>query len=193
MKIFLSVLVLIFSLQSWTKADNIKELEIENMTIGDSLLKYFTKKQILSAVENGFNYPKSNEFITILIPVQKGNYDNFQFAIKPNDKNYIIYSIEGEIDYQNNVEKCLDKQKIILQELKNLFTNINQKSNNSPHTLDEKSYTWETYYIFNDGSQIGVFCYDWSKKMFLKNGWRDTLKVVIDSKDFVHFLTYEAY
>ena len=38
MRIFIALLVLIFSLQSWTKADDIRELQIEGMSIGDSLL-----------------------------------------------------------------------------------------------------------------------------------------------------------
>ena len=37
MKIFLSVLILIFNFQSWTKADDIKDFEIEGMSVGDSL------------------------------------------------------------------------------------------------------------------------------------------------------------
>jgi len=34
MRVFISVLVLIFSFQSWTKADDISEFEIEGMSIG---------------------------------------------------------------------------------------------------------------------------------------------------------------
>ena len=46
MRIFLAVLVLIFSLQSWAKADDIKEFEIEGMSVGDSLLDYFSEEEI---------------------------------------------------------------------------------------------------------------------------------------------------
>ena len=46
MKIFISIIFLIFSLQSWTKADDIRDFEIEGMSIGDSLLDYFSKKKI---------------------------------------------------------------------------------------------------------------------------------------------------
>ena len=41
MRIFLAVLVLIFSLQSFTKADDISEFEIEGMSIGDSAVRLF--------------------------------------------------------------------------------------------------------------------------------------------------------
>ena len=73
------------------------------------------------------------------------------------------------------------------------FPNVKTISNNSTHAYDEKSFTWETYFMFNDDSSIGVFCYDWSEDMLKKHGWKDSLKVVIDSKEFVNFLRYEAY
>ena len=40
------VLVLTFSLQSWTKADDISEFEIEGISIGDSLLDHFDENKI---------------------------------------------------------------------------------------------------------------------------------------------------
>ena len=46
MKVFITVLVLIFSFQSWTKADDISDFEIEGMSIGDSLLDSFNQSQI---------------------------------------------------------------------------------------------------------------------------------------------------
>ena len=44
MRVFLTVLILIFSLQSWTKADDIRDFEIEGISIGESLLKYFDEE-----------------------------------------------------------------------------------------------------------------------------------------------------
>ena len=46
MRVFIAVLVLIFSLQSWTKADDIRDFEIEGMSIGDSALDFFSKEEI---------------------------------------------------------------------------------------------------------------------------------------------------
>jgi len=45
MRLFLSVLILFFSFQTWTKADDISEFEIEGMSIGESALDFFTKKK----------------------------------------------------------------------------------------------------------------------------------------------------
>ena len=46
MRVFIAALVLIFSLQSWTKADDISDFQIEGMSIGDSLLDYMNKDEI---------------------------------------------------------------------------------------------------------------------------------------------------
>ena len=54
-RIFIIVLVLVFSLQSWTKADDISELLIEEMSVGDSLLKYMNIDEIKKAEENKNN------------------------------------------------------------------------------------------------------------------------------------------
>ena len=46
MRVFIAVLVLIFSLQSWTRAEDITDIEIEGMSIGDSLLNFFSEEEI---------------------------------------------------------------------------------------------------------------------------------------------------
>ena len=40
MRLFIAVFILILNLQSWTKADDIRDFAIEGMSIGDSLLNF---------------------------------------------------------------------------------------------------------------------------------------------------------
>ena len=40
MRNFLLILILILSFQSWTKADDIRDFQIEEMGIGDSLINF---------------------------------------------------------------------------------------------------------------------------------------------------------
>ena len=51
MKVFITVLVLIFSLHSWTKADDISDFEIEGISIGDSLLDHFSESEVIDLKE----------------------------------------------------------------------------------------------------------------------------------------------
>ena len=62
MRIFLLVLFIIFSYQSWTKADDISEFEIDGMSIGDSLLKYMSINDIKKAEQNKINLPEDVAF-----------------------------------------------------------------------------------------------------------------------------------
>ena len=50
MRVFLSFLILIFSFQSWTKADDIRDFEIEGMSLGDSALNFLVK-EILNTIQ----------------------------------------------------------------------------------------------------------------------------------------------
>jgi len=46
MRTFLTILILFFTFQTWAKADDIRDFEIENMSLYDSALNYFSKKKI---------------------------------------------------------------------------------------------------------------------------------------------------
>jgi hypothetical protein len=51
MRVFIAVLVLIFGLQSLTKADDISDFQVLGMSVGDSALNYFSENEI-----NQFKY-----------------------------------------------------------------------------------------------------------------------------------------
>ena len=65
MRVFIAVLVLIFSLQSWTKADDIRDFEIEGISIGDSLLDHFSENEIKKSLNDKLAYPASDKFSQI--------------------------------------------------------------------------------------------------------------------------------
>ena len=62
MRIFITVLIIIFNLQSWTKADVAKDFEIEGMTIGDSLLDFFTEEEIIKNKQES-QYPNDDHIL----------------------------------------------------------------------------------------------------------------------------------
>ena len=63
MKKFLAILILIFTLQTPSQADDIRDFQIEGMSIGDSLLDYFSKKKILASEVNWYEYLEKNKFL----------------------------------------------------------------------------------------------------------------------------------
>ena len=100
----LLILILTFSFQSLSKADDIRELEIEGISIGDSLLKIFTEKEILKNIVD-YSY-KSDKFTIFEIdsPSKFENYESLQVAFLKKDKNFIIYSISAAIFYDNKID-----------------------------------------------------------------------------------------
>ena len=71
-------------------ADDIKEFEIEGISIGDSLLDYLSKEEIIKGIE--FNKPAyknySNDFGEVYIFDNFESYDRLSFKVKPDDKKY---------------------------------------------------------------------------------------------------------
>ena len=46
MRIYFLILILLFNLQFSSKADDVSDFQIEGMSVGESLLKYFEKYEI---------------------------------------------------------------------------------------------------------------------------------------------------
>ena len=99
MKKFLLILILIFNLQSWTKADDISDFEIEGISIGDSMLKIMSEKEISEA--KNFMY-KSNKWASASKILQNSLFDGIQMEFKSNDPEFIVRSFNAKILYNNN-------------------------------------------------------------------------------------------
>ena len=86
MRILIGVLILIFSFQSLTKADDIRNFQIEGMSIGDSLLDFYSKKELNNALEI-YNYPGGNEYIYYFLESKNNEtYEYVQIHVNPEDK-----------------------------------------------------------------------------------------------------------
>ena len=105
MRVFLTVLILVLTLQSWTKAENISEFEIEGMSIGDSLLDYFSEEEINKNTYDWYDYIDEKKFLTVALEYKKTfeHYEIVDVAIKINDNKYIIYGLSGVFYLDNSV------------------------------------------------------------------------------------------
>ena len=191
MRIFLTVLILIFSLQSWTKADDISDFEIEGISIGDSALDYYSKGYLDSFKKN--YYPKSKKFYFIA-GIDKGleSYGYLQFHLKNNDKKYIVYSVSGMTDYKENINDCYILKKTLITQIKSLFPNSEVlKDKKQKHAADKsgKSFIDTHDFILDSGAKSHVSCSDWHDTM----PWVDKLTVSIISKELRFFINNEAY
>jgi hypothetical protein len=162
------IFLIIFSLQSLTKADDIRDFQIEGMSIGDSALDFFSEEKIKS---NKRNWYKDKKFYGVKIKIQSKNYDYIQLHFKTGDKKYLIHALGGLIDFNNNIEDCYPLKKKVDKELKNLFKNAKIYSNKKrKHSGDKsgKSFITDTFYNLEKGV-IFTACYDLAKKYGTKN------------------------
>ena len=183
-------MILTLSLQSWTKADDISDFEIEGMSVGDSALDYFNISFINEQLSNPKSfYYKNNEFVKIGTKNRNKIYDFTSITIKPNDKKFYIHGLEGRIPFPNNIKECISKRNEIAEQVSNLFTDSEFLTRKDKHSYDK---TGNSIYYTKEiklpgGAEIRIFCMDWSKK--LNERWNDSLRVNLNSEEFMNFLS----
>ena len=197
MRIFLVILILIFTLQTLAKANDITDFEIDGIGIGESLLNHLSENEIIDGMKSSNSlFYKNNKFVAIHFPGSENSkiYDRIGVTFKPNDKKYIIHEVKGYLNFRNDLEGCLDKKNEIDSELSNIFNEAERTSGKIKHAYDKSGNSTQesVWYTFDTGF-IEVTCHDWSKKITDEQGWEDTLQVNIDSKEFEVFLNNEAY
>ena len=192
MRIFLLVLILIFSLQSWTKADDITDFEIEGMSIGDSALAFFTKDQLFN--DQTFYY-KDDKYAGVIIFGEYEIYDDIQITFDLNDKDLKFVDIEGSLNYKNDINNCYEKQNEIVNDLEKIFSTLEKNSYQQSHGADKtgNSIGKAIDFEFKNGDSIRVICMDWSDDLSEKNSWFDNLGVSVSTNTFLNFITNEAY
>ena len=189
-KIFILIFLYFFSTIS-VRADNIKDFQIEGISVGESLLKYYSKDFIENRKK--YFYPKSDKYYRINTgrEVKFNTYEAVQFQLLKNDKNYIIYSVSGLILYEENIEECYEFKKNIVDDLKSQLPNTRSNNETSKHNYDETGKSTVNRHTFwlDSGGIITVKCSDWNEDLPMA----DKLSVVITSKELLNFLQNEAY
>jgi len=192
MKVFITVLVLIFSFQSLAKADDISDFQIEGMSIGDSLLDFMSENQIKDALKSEYAFFYKDKFATISggdIKDKFATYDNVGFVIKLNDESYKIFALEGTFSTKNgNIQDCYKKQNIIADDVQKIIktkyerdTWFVEKNRLKKHHLSIK---YIDFISTNNRRPISLVCFDINK-----SGIKYTrLTVAIDSVEFDQFL-----
>ena len=194
MKIFLSVLILIFSFQSFTRADDISSFQIEGISIGDSLLDYFKTDKIKNFGK--VSYPSSDKFVgwESTSDVKFENYDYMTFYVKKKDNNFKIFSMKGMKDYNNQLDQCLKEKKNVVKIIEDnlqLKKKIDYDDNYAGKYGKSKAYI--TDFDLSGGGVIRIWCSNWDKKIKVSKNWTDALSVSANSKEYWIWLNSEAY
>ena len=200
MRIFIAVLVLFFNLQSWTKASDINDFTIEEMSIGESLLQYFKKDKIKELIkdERAYNYINSDY---VIIGIYRSNqnsitltdYRSLGITINKKDNKYKILSIAGQNYSYDDINDCNKKQKLIAEDIKkdvlekNLYEDIWENDKYvSGGIVAGKSKMHD--FMYSDNSAVRIICYELNDEARKAAGWKVKMEVIINSKEFNEYL-----
>ena len=199
MRLFISVLILILSFQSWTKADDISDLEIEGISIGENALDYFPKEKIDA---NKTYYPNSKRIWKYIFTLNDKEYDTVQLHIKSENNKYIIVGIAGLIyfyDEKDSFNQCIKKRSDIVNDLEEALKNT-KKSDEEKDIYESdksgKSYVLGIYFDFKDdfSEYVKVACTTFSDKFRKENNFPPSyLRVGLTSTEFHLWLKEEAF
>ena len=191
MKRLLLILILTFSFHSLTKADDIRDFEIEGFSVGDSLLDYYSEAEINSKYKN-YHY-SSKKYYQIGIEKNINQYELVTIHLKNKDKRYIIHNIGGVIEFKNRDKKKCENQMEIIKD--SIVKNLKLRAD-----FDEGNLSWDRTgkskfkrYSFlmpsTNKYNLSVICQFWD----VNTPFSHLLKTSINSEDFSFFLINEAY
>ena len=164
------ILILTFSLQSLSKADEITEFELEGMSIGDSLLEFFPLNEI-----NKLQSVIFKDFEKRLIRIDDSSYENVVVIYKKNDPKYIIKGLTANLGFYSGIDECYIKMVSIQKEISSLFVNLTKKEWGILK-LDEPNQTYRPVtYDFKNQDRIQISCWDFRISEEIDND-RDLLK-----------------
>jgi len=191
MKRLLLILILTFSFHSLTKADDIRDFEIEGFSVGDSLLDYYSEAEINSKYKN-YHY-SSKKYYQIGIEKNINQYELVTIHLKNKDKRYIIHNIGVVIEFKNRDKKKCENQMEIIKD--SIVKNLKLRAD-----FDEGNLSWDRTgkskfkrYSFlmpsTNKYNLSVICQFWD----VNTPFSHLLKTSINSEEFSFFLINEAY
>ena len=170
-----------FSFQTLAKADDIRDFQIEGISVGDSLLDYLNIKEIKENYLN--NYHSKSKFVDINYP-KTSTYDYLYIYTKRNDPNYKIHLLRGMMNIKNK-KSCLEKKNIIEKEMKSLFSKAKFQKGKRKHYYYKKSTQYISQFYYGTDGRFSpaarVECSIISKKEKEKFNIISTLEVIIQS------------
>ncbi len=190
MKKFLAIIILGLCFVTQSQANDIRDWKIEGMSVGDSLLDYFSEEEIKNKINS--NYYKNKKFTSVefINDTRFKTYGNVEINYLTKDNNYIIESISGVILCPKNFFKCEDLRKDIKSDISEQFKNLKKESNNKTHPADKSGNSKVSHdlYSYKNGDMIVIELINWSEKITQMNRWTDNVSLNVRTNKFNQFL-----
>ena len=178
---------ILFSFQTSSWADDIRDFQIEGISIGDSLFNYMSGDEIIN---NDLKiYQNNSKFLVIDFNGKKNIYDYIYLYVKRNDKKYIIYTIRA-MNIVDNKNQCLKIKNEIVMDMKPLFKNADFLEGSQKHFVYKDSTQYISQFSFGDDARVSdharVECLILGKKD--KKNYGHSLEVIVQSAEFGQWL-----
>ena len=182
MKSLLLFFILTVSFQSWANSDDIKDFEIEGMSINKSALDFMTVDEILNNTLPYFETKRKYYIVSVIDDLKL--YDQVEIYLKSNDNKYYIKSIIAGI-FIDELDQCLKQKKKIVNDLDKIFSNIKKISGSKKHEADPTGQSKHYIDQYNLGypNHIRVECTQFSKEMINAGLASNSLNVVVMTKE----------
>jgi len=173
------------------RADDISKLEIEGISIGDSLLEFATKKNVTS---NYVDYYVNKKYaVTELFPEEFkkkiNNYEKMQFQFKLNDKKMLIQAMSGIISYQQNMKYCYQKLDKVYEEVISSFGSWKDLGKETYEQKDVGAKITDYILESESGDEIQIACYDYHDDY----KYHDHFRIALRTYEYKIWLYEEAY
>ena len=192
MKKILLTLIFVLILQNFSHADDIRDFEVEGMSIGSSLLENFSEKEIKLSVSK--TQYTNDKFIRYDLEnlVKLKNYNTLSVYVKKNDNKYIISGLSGILQYEE-LNDCLQKKTKIKNEVEKLFKFVDKQdgvtSSNQDKTGKSKLYSAQYYFKpYPSDEAITIQCYHFTEESMIQR----VLKLNVNSEYFANFIVKES-
>ena len=196
-KFFMTKLIILFfiiiSLESWAKADDIRDFEIEGFSIGESLLNHYSNEDITNSLQ--MKYPLSDKYIKYQFKLNNSEYDNISFHIKKNDTQYKITEISGGIFFTKNFSKCENHKNKVKKDIKIITKNLKEDSYRFFYKTieDGKSFADVVEFKYPNGDLIRMWCVNWSNKVEKSLNYADNFSISLTPFKHMNWINKEAY
>ena len=181
--------LVLFSFSAPSFADDIRDFQIEGISIGDSLLDYMSEEAILKEIEeNKDRYSfleDSNRFGEVFKWNGSKIYDVVSFLVKPDDEKFLIYDISGSIEFLNDFTGCKKKQNEIAKEISKMFSDAKKDEGTYNHRVDPTNRSIINYvrFEFDSKDTILIQCMDFEENIRIKKKLMEDLSVGISTAE----------
>lgn len=134
-KLFIFIFIMI-NFQTFSFSENVNEIELDGMSLNDSLLNFTSKNEIKKNVLQYFE--DERDYFIVFYNKNLTQYDDFEIYLKTNDNEYKVKGINAGL-YPKNLKECLDIMETITKDISSSLA-ITFSDDSGKHNVYKNSF-----------------------------------------------------